>query len=266
MNLASCQSEVWDPGPRYGLQCANKCRISFFGLFLLWFGSVPAPTYAAESTMLIEAVAGQTYERTSFDAGGQLISRSILKTGAVQKAEDGSLIVVTDMTTFSASGEAQSSKQLRWSCDPEAAAMLMSIFLLAGDELKSSTQVAVNGPHIYYPATVSPGTDFGNVQFDLKLRGGFLSFLGTHTRVMVSNRQAAVSGASEPGDYLIESNVETTIYVLGIPAKRTRFKSLEIVQAGRVLLQQRITFSDGRYSVIEQVTAAAASETESPVL
>jgi hypothetical protein len=235
-------------------------------LLLPWFGFVPALAYGAGSTMLIEAVAGRTYERTSFDADGQLLSRSILKTGAVQIAEDGSLIVVTDMTTFSASGEAQASKQLRWSCDQEAAGMLMNIFLLAGVELKSSTQVAVSGPPINYPATVSAGTDFGNIQFDLKLRGGLLSFLGTRTRVMVSNRQAEVPDASVPGDYLIESNVETIIYVLGFPAKKTRFKSLEIVQAGRVLLQQRITFSDGRYSVIEQIADEGANEIKSTAL
>ncbi len=144
--------------------------------------------------------------------------------------------------------------------------MLMNIFLLAGVELKSSTQVAVSGPPINYPATVSAGTDFGNIQFDLKLRGGLLSFLGTRTRVMVSNRQAEVPDASVPGDYLIESNVETIIYVLGFPAKKTRFKSLEIVQAGRVLLQQRITFSDGRYSVIEQIADEGANEIKSTAL
>lgn len=216
--------------------------------------------------MLIEAVAGRTYERTSFDAEGQLQSRSILKTGAVQEADDDSLVVITDVTTFSASGEAQSSKQLRWSCNPTAASMLMNIFLLAGDDLKTSMQVTVNGPPISYPASVLADADFGNVQFDLKLRGGVLSFFGTRSRILLTDRQVTISKASNPGDYIIESNVETTILVLGFPAKKTRLRSMEVVQAGPVLLQQRIVFSDGRYSVIEQMVDDGADEINSTVL
>jgi len=246
-------------GGRSGLRWVAVNRLCPNVLMILFalssFGVVPV--YANEPKMLIETVAGKTYQRTSYDAGGVLVTRSILRTGTVQAEDDGSVMVTTDVETFSPSGESQGSRQVRWSCDPAAASMLMNILLLAGDELRRETRIEVKGPPLRFPASANADTALNSLELNLRLRGGLLSFFGTRTRIVISNRRIIATDAMNPGNYTVESEVDATVYFLGFPAKRKRFESLESVRAGIELVRQRITFADGSYSMIEQIANGA---------
>lgn len=92
-----------------------------------------------------------------------------------------------------------------------------------------------------------------DVSLDIRVRSGMLALLGNRTRVKLHHRRIQPAEPPAAGRYIIDSEVDATVFLLGMPLKRRRFRSLETVQAGVGMMRQRMNFSDGSYAVIAPV-------------
>ncbi len=203
------------------------------------------------SQMLMEAIAGHVYARSTYLADGQLESRAQLRVGDTETEPDGGVTVTIDVESFTGLDEQGDVVRLRWSCNPTAASMLMNILILAGADLRRDLRLEVDTPPLRYPDSATVQTVFEDILLNIRIRRGVLSLLGTRTRLLVTNRRVKSANALGRGSYTIASDVKATVFVLGLPVRRRRFESLETVQGGVGLVRQSVVFSSGGYTVIE---------------
>lgn len=130
--------------------------------------------------------------------------------------------------------------------------MFMSLLLLPGVD-EEGAEIRVDGPPLRYPDAPRSGDTLADVLLDIRMRSGMLALLGNRTRVKLHHRRIQPAEPPSSGRYIIDSEVDATVFLLGMPLKRRCLRSLETVQAGMGLISQRMNFADGSYSIIALV-------------
>lgn len=201
--------------------------------------------------MLIQLLAGRTFERRTFAPGGKLTGHSVLRVSSVHSASGGRIEVRTLITSHSPSGKQVSIRSVDWTCDPDAAQMLMDLFMVPVASAGSPLDLTVSGPSLRYPHAPAIGTTLPDLVVDVRVRSGVLSLLGTRTQIRMQHRTIEAADPPRTNRYRLTSEVETTTYVFALPLIHHRFLSIETLQGGAELIRHRMLFPDGGYIVIE---------------
>ena len=215
-----------------------------------------APAAHSRGTLLIELLAGQTYERDSFAPGGKLTGRSLLRVSSVHAASGGRIGVQIRITSYSPSGK-ESIRRVDWTCDPGAARMLMDLLMVPVAGAGSPLDLTVSGPPVRYPLAPAVGTTLPDLVVDVRVHSGVLSLLGTRTRVRMQHRTIEGANPPRPDRYRLTSEIETTTYLFALPLIHRRFLSIETLQGGAKLIRHRMIFPNGRYIIIEPLERPA---------
>lgn len=221
----------------------------------------------AAGWMPVEAVADRVYRRTDHASDGAALVVSRIEVGTLEERPDGRTAVDVRLQSATPEGEWQPAETFRWVCDPGAAEMLVNVIALAGigpsGPVRGGVRVSVEGPVLRYPRSARPGTQLDAARFHLRAGRGLVSLFGRHTEVRVSDRQVQAADAPDTGSYVLTSNIVAVVSWLGIPLRRWQLRSREVIAAGRGVVRQRLTFSDGGSTLIEALAEGAIEESAS---
>ncbi len=221
----------------------------------------------AAGWMPVEAVAGRAYRRTDHGADGTVLAASRIEIGAFEELPDGRAAVDVRLQSAALEGGWQAAETFRWVCEPAAVDMLVNVLALADSgpagPIRAGVRLAVEGPMLRYPRTPRPGTDLDAVRFHVRAGRGLASLFGRHTEVRVSDRQVQAADAPDTGSYVLTSNIVAVVSWLGIPLRRWELRSREVIAAGRGVVRQRLTFSDGGFTIIETLAETTVEESAS---
>lgn len=129
----------------------------------------------------------------------------------------------------------------------------MCLLVLPSRQGGNALDLRVHSPPLLYPSAPAPGAVLPDVVLEIRVRSGVLGLPGTRTRVRLRHRtvrNVRNVDPRTPGRYGIESEIDTTVYFLGLPLKHSRFQSQEKVDGGE-LVNHRLRFADDSSSVLE---------------
>lgn len=202
---------------------------------------------------LMEAAAPATFERRVVDETGLAVERQILE---FEAPAQGSAVAV-HITSFGEDGRPQGTMEVSWRSGGASPAPFMNAAMRFDD-----VQVSVfsDGPLALYPKGVEKPRWLNDVGLMIKIRRGFLSLLGTRTRISLSARRAQPLGGAAGSEnlrpyvpYVVTSQIRARVYVLGIPIKRVHYQSQECVNPAVGLIRHEMNLHDGKVAILQRV-------------
>lgn len=253
-----------DPVPMKHARRRSHCLVA--PALLLAVGTGWGATPDTGGWMPVEAAAGRVYRRTDHGADGTVLAVSRIEVGALEELPGGRAAVNVRLQSAAPEGGWQSAETFRWVCEPGAVDMLVNVFALAGSgpagPIRAGVRLSVEGPMLRYPRTPRPGADLDAVRFHVRAGRGLASLFGRHTEVRVSDRQVQATDPPDRDSYVLTSDVLAVVSWLGIPLRRSRLRSREVIAAGGVV-RQRLTLSEGGFTIIEALAEGALEESAS---
>jgi len=213
-------------------------------------------------TGIVSRIQGRTFERLSLGKGGEIENHELISFGELVPREAGCELPI-HVTTYDPTdgSRVKDDTEIALSiedCEPHFVANILTV----ASELKDQMiEAKVVGGGTFYPAEPRDGLKLPDLHYQLRLKSGFLSVLGTRTEVLMTNRRVKVRSSTsspdpQPLKYEIGCVIKVNIFVLGLRLKSRNFSSRQILEVERGLIEEVLDHDNGARTIIRAVPPA----------
>ena len=213
-------------------------------------------------TGIVSRIQGRTFERLSIGEDGEIEKHELISFGELVPQEAGCELPIHitsyDPTDGSRVKNDTEIALLIEDCEPHFVANILTV---AGESKDQMIQAKVVGGGTFYPAKPREGLDLPDLHYQLGLKSGFLSALGTKTEVLMTDRRVRIltskgSPDPQPLTYEIRCAIKVNIFLIGLRLKSRDFSSRQVVEVGRGLIEEVLGHDDGARTIIRAVPPA----------
>lgn len=219
--------------------------ITFFLSIIFLAGLISAHTLHAQQSgeMLLFEIDGNRYEKRDYTSEGELQSFQKFMIGSIEKQPEIYRLPV-DLYSYNAEGELQDSTKTIYSCRPEEQQVLINVFPFTDYGKGSEIKVKLLDMNTFYPADPEPGWEMKPLEFEMNIEKGLAGFLGGKSKINIYDRRVVSNDTLQAGQYEINSNVDMSVYVLGVKVKGLSFQVTEIIDDDKGIIWQKFTRKD----------------------
>lgn len=221
-------------------------RFSIYFLSILVLANLfPLHFLQAQQTgeMLLFEIDSNRYEKRSFNQQDQLQSIQKLTVGSIEQTEDIYRLSL-ELYLYDEKGQLQDSSITIYSCRPDEQQVLLNIFPFSNYGNGSKIKVKLLDTNTFYPTAPEPGWEMEPIEFALNIDKGLAGFLGGKSKINIYDRRVVSNDTLQAGQYEINSNVDMSVYVLGVKVKGLSFQVVEIIDDDKGIIWQKFTRKD----------------------
>jgi hypothetical protein len=203
--------------------------------------------------MLLFEIDGNQYKKCNYNDKDELQSYEKLIVGSIEEQSDLYRLPV-ELFSYNDEGELQDSTKTIYTCRPEEQKVLLNVFPFTDYGKGSEIKVNLLDTKAFYPTAPEPGWEMEPIEFALNIDKGLVGFLGGKSKITIKDRRVVSNDTLRAGQYQINSEVDISVYVLGIKMKGFGYHVIEIVEKGRGIIWQKFNSKDdGSYFVIRLI-------------
>lgn len=225
----------------------ENCLKLFFILCL--YILLPSLSFGQDTQMLLFEIDGNEYKKCNYSKEGEVESYQKLIVGTIEEKANTYRLPV-ELYSYNAKGELQDSTKTIYTCRPDERRILLNVFPFTNYGKGSEIKVNLLDTNAFYPVTPDPGWEMKSIEFEMNIDKGLVGFLGGKSKITIYDRQVITNDTLQAGQYQINSDVDLSVYVLGIKVKGFAYNVIEIVDKERGIIRQKFTSDDGSYFVI----------------
>lgn len=220
---------------------------------------------APSGPSLVPQVAGNCYERIVREADGRVTGRQRIRVRDPTMGPRGvraRVDVVKFKTRSGEGGEPRVADRFHFSMigDISKDAQKEETALQIVGYVGADSRVALDflEETEIYPDSPCTGQSLPPVKLDLSARGGFVDLLGGRAEVRITERRCTPAEGGNDA-YLISGVLRMKMYLLGIPFKKERYVSRQLVDPDRGLVRHVLEARDGGSQDLALVEPSACS-------
>jgi len=219
--------------------------IIFFLNTIILLGLIPVHSLHAQQSgeMLLFEIDSNRYEKRNFNKQDQLQSSQKLIVGSIEETEDIYRLAL-ELYSYNAEGELQDSTKTTYSCRPDEQQVLLNIFPFSDYGNGNEIKVKLLDTNTFYPIAPELGWEMEPIEFALNIDKGLVGFLGGKSKINIYERRVVSNDTLQTGQYEINSQVNFSVFVLGIKMKEIAFQVIEIIDKDRGIIWQKFTRKD----------------------
>lgn len=239
-------------------------------LIVLWAaaGAATAET-GGGAPPLVEHVAGNCYERRVLDAGGRVTGHQRIRVRDAVHGPAGPVAPI-DVIRFDTGDALQDELRVddrfefRMVGEIDGDAREETALQIIG-YLGSNSRLSLDflDEAVIYPAEPCDGERLAPVRLNLSVQGGLVALLGGRAEIRITDR--ACRSAGDRGAYLIEGSLRLRMYLLGVPFKKERYRSRQLLDGDRGLVWHILEHADGGRQELTMVERAACEPPWKPL-
>lgn len=229
-------------------------RIVFVSI-IVFAGLLPVHTlYAQQSRqMLLFEIDGNQYKKNNYNEKGELESYEKFIVGSIEQQSDLYRLPV-ELYSYNSEGEIQDSTKTLYTCRPGEKQVLLNVFSFTDYGKGSEIKVNLLDTKTFYPVSPEPGWEMESIEFALNIDKGLVGFLGGKSKITIKDRGVVSNDTLQTGQYQINSEVDISVYVLGIKMKGFGYRVIEMIDPKQGIIWQKFTSKDdSSYFVIRLI-------------
>ncbi|MEL7832843.1 hypothetical protein [Fodinibius sp. Rm-B-1B1-1] len=210
---------------------------------------LPSLSFGQDTQMLLFEIDGNEYKKCNYSKEEEVESYQKLIVGTIEEKANTYRLPV-ELYSYNAKGELQDSTKTIYTCRPDERRILLNVFPFTNYGKGSEIKVNLLDTNAFYPVTPDPGWEMKSIEFEMNIDKGLVGFLGGKSKITIYDRQVITNDTLQAGQYQINSDVDLSVYVLGIKVKGFAYNVIEIIDKERGIIRQKLTSDDGSYFMI----------------